>query len=516
MTSKWADLFRPIPAAGGGGGGGVGGGVDALLGTVVTGLSIPIIAASGTVAGVFTGAATISACASDPNAYDVSFTDGGTAHTIALAKSGVQAHAAKAAACSPIDINAAACSPLVETLLRALPASSALPSGKVCALEALEVFKAAGISTAITDPTHAAFAAMFLAYSVRLATMLASPSAAARTWPNLSPARLGGEIAAFYTRGAPAATAAASAASTAPHARFPRAEALLGLASSASERDSFLTKSVDVTVDAGKPDHAAQAKASEFIRSGALDAYLGKCGDAGTVASLSARAGALDSEELLALVMFTITPEQSSASSSTATSLARGGINVNVTQPDLSGSDDDRRMRLQLRNDASGVASDAAAMVELGKLSSLTAPASSTALHLKVRDLTHEGLKRVVGTSQDIEKALTGMPASLSHTGAAAPPRLRQPPRYEPCPRLPCGRHTRPCPRYTCHSSSCAQAMPHWQVIITCPSRDSPARRAEPCLAATRGHALAALAIHHHVLEPCLAALASDHHVPEP
>ena len=218
MTSKWQDLFRPIALAGGGGGGGGGGhGVDPLLGATVAGLSIPIMAASGTVTGVYTGAATIGTCASDSGAYTMSFTAGGIAHNAAMAKAPVQAHAAgtAAAASSPIFINTAASSKRVGTLLRALPASSALPPGKVCALEALKVFKAAGIPTSITDPTDASFEAMFLSYSVRFATMFASPSAAARTWPNLSPARLGSEVAAFCARGAPAAAVAASAASTA-------------------------------------------------------------------------------------------------------------------------------------------------------------------------------------------------------------------------------------------------------------------------------------------------------------
>ena len=60
----------------------------------------------------------------------------------------------------------AASSVLVETLLRALPASSALPPGKVCALEALEVFKAAGIPTPFTDPAGLGFGAMFLGFLV--------------------------------------------------------------------------------------------------------------------------------------------------------------------------------------------------------------------------------------------------------------------------------------------------------------------------------------------------------------
>ena len=485
MSTQWGDLFRPVAPVGGGGGGGGGHGVDALLGTTISGLSIPIMGATGTVMSVFTGAANIAACASDPAAYTLSFTDSGVARTAAMAMTVVQAHAALAApvGSSPITVNTAASSVLVETLLRALPASSALPPGKVCALEALEVFKAAGIPTPFTDPAGLGFGAMFLGYCVRLATMLASPSAAARTWPNMSPVRLGGEIAAFCSRG----VSASAAASAAPPARFPRAEALLKLASSDAERDSFLTKSVDVTVDADKPGHAVRARGSEFIRSGALDAYLGRCGAVGSVASISARAGGLGSEELVALIMFDIAPALSSGAA--AHPSMHGGISVNVTQPDLSGTDDERRMRLQLRNDAASVASDAAAMVSLGALSALTAPASSTALHIKVRDLTHDGLKRVVNTSQDIEKALVGAPFPFhSHTLALRLKHACTGCRAASLASHAChSHHTRPCPRFTCVCIPCSS-----HASLTHSSHAS--FTLEPCLV--------------HTLEQCLAARA--------
>ena len=169
----------------------------------------------------------------------------------------VAAHAAGASppapASVPVPINAAACGDLVVRILRALPASRALAAGHVCAMEALTVFREAGINCLITDSTHADFPTVFIGYTVRLSVLLSSPAAASHAWPNLAPERLGKEILRFTT----AATAAAAAAPVGappppPPPRFPRVHVLQSLATDAATFDAFLLESVAVTVDSDR------------------------------------------------------------------------------------------------------------------------------------------------------------------------------------------------------------------------------------------------------------------------
>ena len=130
MTSQWRDLFTPLaplPA---------GGGADPLIGTVIRGMSIPIIDAGGSVTDIYSGDATVGACAGDPASYMLSFTHGSVSLTTKVTKSVVQRHASSSSAAGavPIAIDPAVATPLVVQLLRALPVSSTQPAGKVCAI----------------------------------------------------------------------------------------------------------------------------------------------------------------------------------------------------------------------------------------------------------------------------------------------------------------------------------------------------------------------------------------------
>ena len=69
MTSQWRTLFEPLAPP-------TGGGADPLIGTVVHGMSVPIIDAGGSVTDMYSGDVTVGACAADAASYLLSFTHG--------------------------------------------------------------------------------------------------------------------------------------------------------------------------------------------------------------------------------------------------------------------------------------------------------------------------------------------------------------------------------------------------------------------------------------------------------
>ena len=201
---------------------------------------------------------------------------------------------------------------------------------------------------------------------------------------------------------------------------------LRALALDDSSWDTFLSDSIAVTCDSDR--RGALLSGSEYMRKGALEAYLRQRGEDASPATLAAlgvgAGGSWSSDQLMEYIMLTIDPQQGGkAGSSSSTNPTR----VVVQTSDLSGSDEERSMRLQLQHSFESVSNNSGQVTMLKKLVALTGAEDSAAL-LKELKGGGDDLKRVCSSEIDVEKALQGKShrrargtrASIHETAAAS------------------------------------------------------------------------------------------------
>ena len=146
---------------------------------------------------------------------------------------------------------------------------------------------------------------------------------------------------------------------------------------------------------------------------GAIEQYLKRGATVELITSHSAE-GSLSADMLMALLMYDFKPPVAGVASTSAPP-APSHLNVNVVPTDLSGSDDERRLRLTLREDYEKLNGSDASKATLDSLHTLVN--SPVDLAQKVREISDDdGLKRLVTTENDVEKALAG-----THTPLPSP-----------------------------------------------------------------------------------------------
>ena len=235
--------------------------------------------------------------------------------------------------------------------LGALPASHAIASADTFSVkEVMEVLEAMGIDMMGTkaDSSGAASIVTFLVQS-RVDTVLRKSGADAQSWPASSAVALGQALVRFNATG------------VAVVAEFPLTVAFELLALDTSVWDAFLTESISVTAagdDALSAGRRVVAARSEYVRRALLNKYLEEIG-AGE-ATIAAGTGSLSTGQLHVRLMELAPKEQALTATSASMHMAHGGVlSVNLMQPDLSGSEHERRERIRLRFDADAVQSDA-------------------------------------------------------------------------------------------------------------------------------------------------------------
>ena len=303
--------------------------------------------------------------------------------------------------------------PRTAELLKRLPRSHAsTDAATLSSLDILEVCKHAGIATPITDVHATDFNLAAAVYITTIDTIVCG-QAMGRVWPD-RPDRLGQELKRITGGGGANGGASGGGAGGPPAPRHPLSEALQSRAEDDAVYREFLARSVSVTIT---NDRLATAATSDFIRTGALEAYLVKAfpGDSTAVAAAKiknfASLASQNADELMAVIMFIFTPahdaggHQQSGQSSGGPS--GGATRITIQQPDTSGSDEERRCRISLREDADQLLGDTKRMQTLDAL--YTLKDDSVQLFAAVHKIADgDGLKRLVSSSMDLEKALTG------------------------------------------------------------------------------------------------------------
>ena len=111
----------------------------------------------------------------------------------------------------------------------------------------------------------------------------------------------------------------------------------------------------------------------------------------------------------MSIILFIFTPPDAGGHqhSGSGGGSSSGATRITIQQPDTSGSDEERRCRISLREDADKLLSDSTRMQTLDALHNLKD--DSVQLFAAVHKIADgDGLKRLVSSPMDLERALTG------------------------------------------------------------------------------------------------------------
>ena len=409
---------------GGGGGGAVP--VDPLVGTSFPVVRFIVVDNAGTYTGTFyTGDIRIVSAIND-DTFTCEFDHEGVTYTNAFARRYIERQLTPPPPAdtfpSILDGLGNIIGSTTADLLKRLPRSHASGDAHtLSSLDILEVCQHAGIVTPTTDIHAVGFDFAAVAYVTAIDNIVSCQSAN-RAWPD-RPDRLGQELRRITGGGGASGGASGGGARAPPAPRHPLSEALQSLAEDEAAYREFLARSVSVTIT---NDRLATAASSDFIRTGALEAYLTKAlaGDSTAVAVAKlknvAPPASQDAEELMSIIMFVFTTPDAGGhqhSGHSGGGSSSGATRITIQQPDTSGSDEERRCRISLREDADKLLSDSTRMQTLDALHNLKD--DSVQLFAAVHKIADgDGLKRLVSSPMDLERALTGKhiysPSSLT------------------------------------------------------------------------------------------------------
>ena len=298
---------------------------------------------------------------------------------------------------------------LARDLVKALDRSSRIvDSGAVDLQDVVETATAAGIDHSIVVGMAGADAVAPMLVQ-QLEAMLAHPGARQRTWPTLDAKRLGKTIADFdkNSSGGNGGSNGNGNGDAPPPPQFPRVEALKGkMASPGTDWKDLLDASISLSC-ADSASHAAFAKTDAHVATGALEHMLKHSGtkDAGSVAVIGKLENGLSLSDakmfLFGIAAYSTSPPPGNPPP------PPNGWNLNFTTPDLSGDEEDRRLRAATKADARHVYGEKTESAQLDKLVALSASGSALIEAIEEGG-TSEQLRRLVTTDTDVEKACTG------------------------------------------------------------------------------------------------------------
>ena len=351
--------------------------------------------------------------ASIADAFDGTYVDAaGINHGIILSKTVVEAAALAALPPPPpplrdvIAIDVAVAGSTFFDLVKLLPFSKLAAPGHLDSLELVAALTSAGMPLLVADPADANFSIGVYVVLGEIKPVMASLPP--RVYPSTHADRLGIELKKEidkYKAGAPVPIiGGATAAPAASGSRFPLSDELKKLALDDPTWKGFLARSILTTVDNDRHERAAT---DDYVKMGLLESYLKKA-DA-TVTSISAHApvGSLVEAELVSAIMVTFVPVASGSTGSVVSDMGTKNVSVSVHNQDLTGSSEERRHRLALREAYDDLAGDAAATKQLDELYAIKDSPVDLSAHVRAMPDT-DGLKRLVSTDSDVERALSG------------------------------------------------------------------------------------------------------------
>jgi hypothetical protein len=153
------------------------------------------------------------------------------------------------------------------------------------------------------------------------------------------------------------------------------------------------------------------AKTSMHVACGMLEGYLKARKELASVSTIDALP---DDQSLDQMLLFVCqldeasTPVGVGSIGGAGIAGTNGSVRINLHPPDLSGEEEERRVRTALRGDADLIESDKDARQRLTAYVGLTDAANCAALHSAVESEPSVALKRLITSGADIEKAMAG------------------------------------------------------------------------------------------------------------
>jgi hypothetical protein len=401
-AGQWHGFFTAYVPAG-----------NSLVGTTFQVADLPVFE-NGAIVGTFSGPITV--VSATGNNLDVTFTQFGNGRQMTYSDSFIRSVMVQrallvpvATAPSPARIDRTMCGAFAFDVVKALPASKALPNDTLCGNEAMAVCTAAMLNGLhATDPIHANFT---LALTINLSMLNALLTSGGgpptgHVWPNMDAARLGQAIKRACTPAAGAPPVQTD--------RFPHVTALRSKCVSPAQFAAFLRDAVPTIIENDR--QTALALANEHVRVGALEKYLTDRGQLGSVASINDLEDNLDSPTMLEIIMFRM------GEKNTTYGKHGGGassLKVQFTNPDITGSSEERARRLTIRGDAEIVFENDNLRTQLNSLHDFAG--DPAALYSAVKSTGNIHLKRAITSNEDIDKALSGEHTTSNHHMPAQP-----------------------------------------------------------------------------------------------
>jgi hypothetical protein len=410
LTSKWASLFKP---AGTGTivvtiGEDSGDAARTLVGKTFIAEGMPIVIGN-VFMGMYSGEAKVTGASISGERVTIEFDRNGETFNIDVSTPIVRAAVDRGNVIT-IDVSGSIATSLAVQLVKALPKSGNVNgASKLAISDVAEVAAAAGIAHTLSESTQENLRdGMAMMLVQQLAALLEKDGMAARTWPNTSASRLGKTISEITGTGTFVTGSTGNKGTGTAAPQFPRLEALKGKLKTTSDFEDMVNKLIGV---ACKGPSAEVAKTSMHVACGMLESYLKARKDLASVSTINALSDDQSIDQLLLFVCEldeVCTPMATTSAGGVGAAGTNGAFRINLHPPDLSGEEEERRVRTALRGDADLIESDKDARQRLTAYVGLTDHANCAALHSAVESEPSVALKRLITSGADIEKAMAG------------------------------------------------------------------------------------------------------------
>ena len=206
-------------------------------------------------------------------------------------------------------------------------------------------------------------------------------------------------------------------------------EAFAASASAQELFGQFLLESADITAKEHK-ERVANDKSLK-IACGALQRYLKAAEQQGiaeaSITALASGAKEQDADDLFSTLLgiaerLQTLQQKGSGGAAGSSSSKPHPMQVNVHQPDTSGSEIERGARTLLARDASAIENDPDKLAEFNQLKQHAESGDMVALAVAMQSVKDTGLQRLLHSGEDVQKALAGNQALPP---PRAPPRTR-------------------------------------------------------------------------------------------
>lgn len=387
-----------------------------------------------------------------PDAAVVEFQHQGEAQKFRIPVAKLKAGRGRSAEPIPIELEEGDLPKEILDIIKQLPVSARLDEGTIDLLELQEIATAldeqhppvpesAIESEGRVRERHAL--RCIAAVAAGWAKLVKIPAARTRAWPDASAEQLAAAMKKMISKSQPKTQldltkeSEGETSKGGPYAQWPHVEAFAISASTQDVFGQFLLESADITAKEHK-ERVANDKSLK-IACGALQRYLKAAEQQGiaeaSITALASGAKEQDADDLFSTLLgiaerLQTLQQKGSGGAAGSSSSKPHPMQVNVHQPDTSGSEIERGARTLLARDASAIENDPDKLAEFNQLKQHAESGDMVALAVAMQSVKDTGLQRLLHSGEDVQKALAGnqaLPPPVPPPAHARKQRARKP-----------------------------------------------------------------------------------------